>query len=256
MFPLMRRLCCFVCLLLVSALMPSLLPADKPAEQHGWIPLTGDDWQEVWKAPRGEWFMAGGVGLDAKNPRRLAATPGKGVLVNGRAGRTENLITKQKFGDLAAHIEFLIPQRSNSGVKFEGLYEIQIFDSWGVKTPTADDCGGIYPRAEMEPTYHHIDKGVPPRINAARPAGEWQTLDVVFRAPRFDGDGKKIANARFLKVVLNGQLIHDQVELKTPTGHAWHQKEIPAGPLLLQADHGPVAFREVRIRPLSGDRRP
>ena len=55
---------------------------------------------------------------------------------------------------------------------------------------------------------------------------------------------------------LNGQLIHDQVELKTPTGHAWHQKEIPAGPLLLQADHGPVAFREVRIRPLSGDRRP
>jgi hypothetical protein len=222
----------------------------------GWISLSGDDWQEKWQRPTGEWFMGGKVGLDSQHPRRLAAEPGKGVLVNGRTGRTENLISKEKFGDLEAHVEFLIPRRSNSGVKFEGLYEIQILDSWGVKTPTADDCGGIYPRAEMEPTYHHIDKGVPPRVNAARPAGEWQTLDVVFQAPRFDAAGNKIGNARFIKVVLNGQLIHENVEQKTPTGHAWHDREIPAGPLLLQADHGPVAFRAVRVRPWKGDRQP
>jgi hypothetical protein len=169
-------------------------------------------------------------------------------------GKTENLVTRQKFADLQAHVEFLIPRRSNSGVKFEGLYEIQIFDSWGVKTPKADDCGGIYPRAEMEPTYHHIDDGVPPRVNAARPPGEWQTLDVLFQAPRFDAAGKKTANARFLKVVLNGQVIHENVELKTPTGHAWHEREVATGSLLLQADHGPVAFRAVRVRPLAMDR--
>jgi hypothetical protein len=158
-------------------------------------------------------------------------------------------VSKQKFGDVEVHAEFMIPKGSNSGVKLEGLYEIQIFDSYGVEEPKATDCGGIYPRAEQKPTYHHIDKGVPPRTNASKPPGEWQSLDIVFQAPRFDADGKKIANARFVKVVLNGQVVHEDVEVKTPTGHAWHNQEIPTGPLLLQADHGPVAFRNVRARP-------
>jgi hypothetical protein len=102
----------------------------------------------------------------------------------------------------------------------------------------------------MLPRYHHIDDGIPPRVNAARPFGEWQTLDVVFRAPRFDAGGKKVRNARFDKVVLNGQVIHENVELATPTGHAWRQKEVARGPILLQGDHGPVAFRKIRMRVL------
>jgi 3-keto-disaccharide hydrolase len=120
----------------------------------------------------------------------------------------------------------------------------------GSPHPRPRTRGGIYPRAEMLPRYHHIDEGIPPRTNAAKKAGEWQTLDIVFRAPRFDGEGKKIKNARFDKVVLNGQAIHEGVEVKTPTGHAWKQKEVPRGPLLLQGDHGPVAFRNVRVREL------
>ena len=72
----------------------------------------------------------------------------------------------------------------------------------------------------------------------------------MFRAPRFDDAGKKAANARFEKVVLNGTTIHEDVELEYPTGHAWRHQEKPVGPLLLQADHGPVAFRHVRVRPL------
>ena len=147
----------------------------------------------------------------------------------------------------------MISKGSNSGVKLNGLYEIQILDSHGkTKELTGDDCGGIYPRAEEKPKYHHIDKGVPPRVNAAKPAGEWQTLDITFRAPRFDADGKKTADARFVKVVLNGQVIHEDVAVHYPTGSAWRlAKEIPRGPLLLQADHGPVAFRNVRVRPVA-----
>jgi hypothetical protein len=76
---------------------------------------------------------------------------------------------------------------------------------------------------------------------------------MIFRAPRFDAAGKKVADARFDKVVLNGQVIHEDVAVATPTGNAWVRKEAPRGPLLLQADHGPVAFRNVRIRPLAGD---
>ena len=104
--------------------------------------------------------------------------------------------------------------------------------------------------SEERPRYHYLDKGVPPRVNAARPAGEWQSLDIVFRAPRFDARGRKVANARFVRVALNGKVVHQDVEVRHPTGSAWRlKKEVARGPLLLQADHGPVAFRNVRVRP-------
>jgi len=225
------------------------------ADDAGWIDLIGAHGLEAWKEPKAKWAVAEEVTLDPKNPRKLAFKPGTGILVNGPTGRARDLLTRQTFGDIEAHVEFLIPKGSNSGVKFEGLYEIQILDSFGKKKVTASDCGGIYPRAEHEPTYHHIDEGTPPRTNASRRAGEWQTLDVIFLAPRFDAAGKKIANARFVKVILNDQLIHENAEVKTPTGAAWHDKEVAAGPLLLQGDHGPVAFRRVRMRPYSADRK-
>jgi hypothetical protein len=237
---------------IASITVLAILITPAPAEERGWVALLDDGSLQAWKKPSADWVQAGAVGLDPTNPRRLVAKPGKGIFVNGPKGRAENLVSKQSFGDVEVHVEFLIPKGSNSGVKFEGLYEIQIKDSHGVKAPQGDDCGGIYPRAELTPKYHHLDNGIPPRANAARPAGEWQTLDALFLAPRFDAAGKKVANARLVKVVLNGRLIHEQVELLSPTGHAWHDKEVPTGPLLLQADHGPVAFRDVRVRPYNG----
>lgn len=236
-----RMLACGLPLLLV---MPAL--RDDPSE--GWKPLIGDDALAAWRRSTGAWFEAGDATMDPRDPKKLVGVAGHGVLINGRSGKTSNLVSREAFGDVEAHFEFLIPKGSNSGVKFEGLYEIQIFDSHGVAKPTASHSGGIYPRAELLPKYHYLDAGIPPRVNAALPAGQWQTLDVVFRAPRFDADGKKTADARFDKVVLNGRVIHENVPVKTPTGHAWHEKEIPRGPLLLQADHGPVAFRNIRVR--------
>jgi hypothetical protein len=58
-----------------------------------------------------------------------------------------------------------------------------------------------------------------------------------------------VASARFVKVALNGRVVQDDVEIAAPTGHAWTKKEVRTGPLFLQADHGPVAFRNVRVRP-------
>ena len=246
---------CLGCSALAFLTLLAVPPAAGPAEEKGWIDLFAGDGLDAWKAPSKDWQSAGDAGLDPQNPKRLQARPGKGVWVNGPKGRTKDLVTRQSFGDVEAHVEFMIPKGSNSGVKFEGLYEIQILDSWGVKNPTGNDCGGVYPRAEQKPKYHHIDKGVAPRTNACRPPGEWQMLDVTFQAPRFDATGRKTANARLVKVVLNGTVIHEDVELKTPTGHAWKDKEKPTGPLLLQADHGPVAFRNVRVRPYTGGAR-
>jgi hypothetical protein len=232
-------------LLAISLSVAEPASADEPA----WIELSsGAEALKNWVTP-GKWYTADDVALDPKNDKLLKGTAGKEFLVNGPTGRTNDLVTKQKFGDLEVHTEFFIPKKSNSGVKLLGMYEIQIFDSFGVKKMTGADCGGIYPRAEMLPTYHHIDDGFAPKVNAAKPAGEWQTLDIIFLTPRFDKSGAKTASARFVKVVLNGKVVQEDVETPTPTGHAWHNKEVAEGPLLLQGDHGPVAFRNLRVRP-------
>jgi hypothetical protein len=233
-------------LLLAFLMFLVLSSAALPAADEDWIDLTN---LESWRDPDKLWEQAAKVGVDADKPRRLTADAGKGILVNGKKGQARDLLSKREFGDVDVHVEFLIPKGSNSGVKLQGLYEIQICDSWGVKEPKGSDCGGVYPRAELRPVYHYLDKGVPPRVNACKKPGEWQTLDISFQAPRVDGEGEKTANARFVKVILNDQVIHDNVPLPTPTGHAWHNKESATGPLLLQGDHGPVAFRNVRVRP-------
>jgi hypothetical protein len=231
----------------IAAWLVVMSGAGQPGSE-GWTELIGAQGLDAWRTPTSAWLVAGGARPDPERPARLVAEPGSGVLVNGPNGRTTNLVSRQDFSDVEAHFEFLIPKGSNSGVKFETLYEIQIADSFGIAQPKASHNGGIYPRAELLPRYHYLDEGTPPRVNASKPPGQWQTLDILFRAPRFDASGKKVQNARFDKVVLNGQVIHQDVEVKTPTGHNWRLKEMARGPILLQADHGPVAFRNVRVR--------
>jgi hypothetical protein len=210
------------------------------------------DGLNAFRGPKfGDWFQATEVGLDPKNPRLLVGKEGTGgIWVNGPKGRALDLFTKAKFGDVEVHLEFLVGKGSNSGIKFHGHYEVQIFDSYGKPADKLDgaDCGGVYPRAENTKGYVHIDHGVPPKVNACKAPGEWQTLDLSFTAPRFDKDGNKTTNARLPKVVLNGQVVQDDTELKTPTGDRWKNPEMAEGPLMLQGDHGPVAFRNVRVR--------
>lgn len=235
----MRRMIALVVALGMSAV------GDEPA----WTPLSGDVGLSAFRPPTAAWFDAGGASVDPNNPKRLVGTEGRGTLVNGPTGRTTNIATKESFGDVEFRGEFLVPKGSNAGVKLMGLYEIQILDSYGKAQPTASDCGGIYPRAELLPKYHHIDEGYPPRVNACRPPGEWQSLEITFKAPRFEA-GKKVADAEFVRVVLNGEVVHEGQKVPCPTGHAYRQKEVARGPILLQADHGPVAFRGLKVRAL------
>jgi hypothetical protein len=213
-----------------------------------WIELLPGQDLSAWRQPRGDWAVAGEVRQDPKNSQRLTWKAGAGVAVNGPKGRTTNLATVRKFGDIEAHVEFMIPSRSNSGVYFQGRYELQVYDSYGVAKDQYPgiECGGLYPRWRD----NHEIEGHSPRVNASLPPGQWQTFDVVFRAPRFDASGKKTANARFVRVVHNGKLIHENVEVTGPTRSAMAETETAFGPLMLQADHGPVAYRSVRVRPL------
>lgn len=199
-----------------------------------------------WRKSTGDWMAAKAVSLDRADPEKFLVTPGTGILVNGEKGHSVNLISEPEFGDIQAHIEFWIPKHSNSGVYLMGRYEIQIYDSYGVEKDKYPgiECGGIYGRWINEKNV----EGHSPRINASKPAGQWQTFDITFRAPRFDGDGKKTENAKVVKVIHNGRIIHENVELTGPTRSALSDKEKPTGPILLQGNHGPVAFRNLRIK--------
>jgi hypothetical protein len=100
------------------------------------------------------------------------------------------------------------------------------------------------------PRIEGIDGGIVPRARADRPPGQWQSYHYWFQAPKFDASGKKIAPAKFLRILHNGQLIHENVERLGPTTAAMTIPEAPTNPLMLQGDHGAVAFRNIYVRPL------
>lgn len=175
---------------------------------------------------------------------------GSGVLVNLPSdGARDNLFTQWEHGDMELELEFMMPKGSNAGVYLQGRYEIQMFDSWGVTNPTYADAGGIYERWDPSRSAGQQGyQGHPPSMNVSRAPGLWQTFQIEFQAPRFDDKGRKIANAKMVKVVHNGVVIHENVELTGPTRAAAFQDEKALGPLMIQGDHGPVAIRNIRYK--------
>lgn len=199
-----------------------------------------------WQKSAG-WLTASSVSLNKTNEHFFVIETGKGLIVNGPTGRAVELLTKQEFDDCEVHVEFCVTKKSNSGVFLMGRYEVQVYDSFGVAKDAYPgiECGGIYPRWANKNFEGHS-----PRVNASKPAGEWQSFDITFRAPRFDASGKKTENAKFIKVVHNGTVVHENVEVSGPTRATISETEIARGPLRLQGDHGPVAYRNIRIKPL------
>lgn len=209
--------------------------------------LTGDD-LSAWRENTGQWAVIGDATLAPGNEKMLATEPGAGAIFNGPSGKTVNLFTRKEFGDVRAHVEFMVSKDSNSGVYFMGRYEVQVFDSWQKPSEYPGiECGGIYER--WDENRNRGFEGHSPRINASKAPGQWQAFDVVFRAPRFDKAGRKVANARFESIRHNGVLVHSDIELTGPTRAAAYEDEKPLGPLMLQGDHGPVAYRNLSVSP-------
>jgi hypothetical protein len=220
--------------------------------EDGWTPLLNGKDVSGWHgrtAAKNEWFTTRGVRWERLlAPTRLFGIPEPaGTILNGPNGRTVDLVTDQKFGDLELYLEFMIPKGSNSGVYLHGLYEIQVFDSWGSSEPvTSSDCGGVYHRW----INNRGVGGSAPSRNASRRPGEWQSFQIWFRAPRFDASGRKTENARFIRVLHNGLSIQNNVEVDGPTRAAMDIPEAPMNPLMLQGDHGPVAYRNIYVHAL------
>ncbi|MGO9920358.1 MAG: DUF1080 domain-containing protein [Isosphaeraceae bacterium] len=257
-------------------------PAQKPPVsssfrlEDGWKPLCNGRDLAGWKFRNPDakkvWVVCDQVRLDEKDPARLVPT-GKGgspdsVMLCGGDGRGSDVMTAESFGDYQLHIEFTVPKGSNSGVYNRGLFEIQVFDSFGKPKLGFHDCGSLYERAY-------------PRENLSRPPGEWQTYDITLK-------DKKIA------LVWNGKIVYEDHDVRygETDREAFerlnHENAVkPAalrvklreedgkyvgyfgeggtrsgldgpdrpGPILLQGDHGPVAYRRIFIRPLLGSGR-
>jgi hypothetical protein len=215
------------------------------------VPLFNGRDLSGWKEPLGAWSVVGGVTLDPASPKAFVAQPGTGVMLSAASGKSANLTSNAVHGDAELHVEFVVPKDSNSGIYVQGRYELQVFDSFGKATVAEHDCGALYER--WDPARGKGKEGYeghPPKVNASKAPGEWQSFDITFRAPRFDANGKKTANARFVKVVHNGKVIHENEEVTGPTRSGSFEDEKPTGPIMLQGNHGPVAFRNIRIQPL------
>ncbi|MFK7925893.1 MAG: family 16 glycoside hydrolase [Bacteroidia bacterium] len=175
---------------------------------------------------------------------------GTGILVNHPTEEAGGALrTQMEHGDIELSFDFMMPKGSNSGVYLQGRYEIQLLDSWGKTEVSYGDCGGIYERwDDTKPEGEKGFEGTAPSINASRAPGLWQNMKIRFQAPRFDSQGKKIQNAIVLSVIHNGKQIHRDVELSGPTRGLFFDQEAAMGPIIIQGDHGPVAFRNIEYK--------
>lgn len=226
-----------------------LWAATSSAQNSNWNTIPLNDLNSFVNAGK-NWLVSGDAGASITQTGNMEAVKGKGVLVNVLSDKNKShLITKQQFTDVEVELDFMMAKNSNSGVYLLGRYEIQLFDSWTNTNPTFADCGGIYQRwDEKRPDTLKGYEGTAPLMNVAKAPGLWQHLKIKFLAPRFDPKGKKIADARFEEVYLNGTLIQQQAQVTGPTRASVFEDEKPAGPIVFQGDHGAVAFRNIRYR--------
>ncbi|MGE3819637.1 MAG: DUF1080 domain-containing protein [Isosphaeraceae bacterium] len=181
--------------------------------------------------------LEGWVKADGKTPAAWAVEDGIFTVVRGQG----SIQSKAKFGDAHYHVEFNVPYmpdakgqaRGNSGAYVAGAYEVQILDSYGLKSKD-NDCAAVY-------------KQVAPSVNACKPPLQWQSFDITFHKAVVEG-GKVVKKAR-ITVVHNGVTVIDDAEISVSPGGVG-TSEGEDGPLMLQ-DHGdPVQFRNVWVKPL------
>lgn len=197
----------------------------------------------------GNWTIVGDVFYDL-NGGKSKISNGTGILLNTLQKEDNQAIsTAFEHGDIELSLDFMLPNGSNSGIYLQGRYEVQLFDSWARQDPTFADAGGIYQRWDASRgSGREGYEGHPPLVNVSRAPGLWQSMRIVFRAPRFDSQGKKVSNAKFISVHQNGVLVQKNIEVTGPTHGAFFEDEQALGPLVIQGDHGGVAIRNINYK--------
>ena len=248
-------------------------PPQPPAEQYssrdGWKPLFNGNNLAGWKYrnPNAKkvWVVCDDVRMDPSNPGKLLPVGSGGspaaVLLCGDDGRGSDIMTDEAFGDYQLHLEFTVPKGSNSGVYNRGLFEIQIFDSYGVPKLAFHECGALYERAI-------------PSENHARPPGQWQSYDITMTGKKLSliWNGKPVYKDMDVRYGETDREAFDRLNQENADkpealrvklrredgkyigyfGEGGTRSSLDGpdrpGPILLQGDHGPVAYRNLYIR--------
>jgi hypothetical protein len=192
------------------------------------IPFRGERAPRLVRATPPTWGkpieLFNGKDLIGWKPRHTNSKHGwvveDGLLVNAKPG--VDLMTEQKFTDFKLRAEFRYPKGSNSGLYLRGRYEVQIEDNFG-RQPESHLVGGVY-------------GFLTPRVNSAKPAGEWQTMEITLVG-------------RVVTIILNDEAIIERQTIPGPTGGALDSDEAAPGPLLIQGDHGKVEFKSLMLTP-------
>jgi hypothetical protein len=255
--------------LVCGSVIGSVAESGQPV--HGWRPLfNGKDfsgWTDRNPSAKKVWVVCDDVKLDKKDPTRLLPVGSGGgpdaVMLCGGDGRGSDIMTIENYKDYELHVEFTVPKGSNSGVYNRGLFEIQVFDSYGVDRLAFHDCGALYERAV-------------PKENLAKPPGVWQSFDITLigKLLTLQWNGKTVYKdhdirygetdrAAFERLTKEnvGKPPELQVKLREENGkfvgsfgdggtRSGLDGPDRPGPILLQGDHGPVAYRNLRIRPI------
>lgn len=171
-------------------------------------------------------------------------------IVDGHAEMRGGIVTKESFGDIQLHVEWMTPpvedpmrvgqQRGNSGIIFMGRYEVQVLSSYNNPTYADGGAGAMY--------------GVyPPMVNPCLPEGQWNAFDFVFEAPRFEGD--KLVKPAFCTLFFNGVMVHNRAQFLGSTSHeplAAYAPHPPELPFQLQGHVGPAWYRNIWVRRILG----
>jgi len=240
-----KRVVCFVAIVLGGAILSAAAAAREYKSGLDWPEPKAVDPGPPGGPPSDAIVLFDGKSLDKwENGGNWIINKKEGYATAAKSG----IRTKQAFGDIQLHIEWASPAevkgngqgRGNSGVYLMGRYEVQILDSYKNKTYYDGQAGAIY-------------KQTPPLVNASRKPGEWQTYDIIFKAPRFTKEGK-LESPAYVTVLHNGVLIQNHFELQGGTSYVRppsYSKHPPKLPLNLQFHGNPVRFRNIWVRELN-----
>jgi len=202
-------------------------PETKTSDSEGWLHLS---WGEAMDRFEADGWELCDVELDAKDPSKLVTRMGMGALVNS-GDSPSDFRTKQEFGDVDFRFNFMLPKGGDSGLYFMERYELQLSDDVG-------DCCGV------------VGVKGPRSRTAYRGHGQWHTVTGRFLAPRFDKAGKKIANAKFEQISIDGVMVIGAAEAGGPTGGGKGGAEVPFAPMYFQGTAGKACIGDIRVRPL------
>lgn len=224
--------------------------SDPESDQHtsgNSLPYTSENLEDLSafsESANTGWKIVGDIYADREKKHHMEKTAGSGILsVLPGKSETEHLLTDFEHGDLDLRLDFMTSKGSSAELLLQGRYGVRLTDSWLKADLNSEDNAGITPSGDPEGF-----QGSAAVENASKSPGLWQQLEISFKAPRFDESGNKISDARFEKVILNGEVVQRDIAVGDLSYSAIFENEQVAGPLAIRTLDGPIAIRNIRYK--------